>query len=414
MASFLQRRNFWVESDILDGYRHGQGFLIPPASVTSEELYRAYFGCIRHKRNSRSALEFRLEEERNLFELLDEINTFSYRPRPYSVFIIDRPVKREVFAASFRDRIVHHLVVDAINPYIERRLIYDCYACRVGKGTHFGIERLRHFMASSTNNWKDEAWCLKLDIRGFFMSIDRSVLWNGLRTYLIGAYGNSNLPVIMDLLETIVFTDPTKDCLLRSPSSKWEGLPHSKSLFFAEPGRGLPIGNLTSQILANFYMSSLDHFVKHDLGISMYGRYVDDFFLIHRDRNRLKECLAAIKDFLFTELRLELNPSKVRLQPVDRGVRFLGVVVEPGHTNMARRTVSNFYDRIATINAKVIDHRPGKAEMKKGIACINSYLGLLSHFDTYRLRGRVLDRLDSRFAKRICKDRLLRKISFVS
>ncbi len=397
----------------LEDYRNGQLYLVPPEAITEEELFAAYFDCLKHKRHSRAALEFELDLEHNLFGLLSDINSFAYVPDRYSVFIIDKPVKREVFAASFKDRIVHHLIVNAINPFIEKRLIYDCYANRKGKGTHFGIERLRHFMASSTNNWKEEAWCLKLDIKGFFMSIDRTVLWKKLRDYLLAVYSHGNLPIIMYLLENILFTDPTQECRFCSPSSKWRGLDPSKSLFVAEKGFGLPIGNLTSQIMANFYLSFLDHYVKHGLGIEMYGRYVDDFFLIHRDKEYLKECLHGIERFLDVELHLRLNPKKVYLQPVNHGVKFLGVVIEPGHMNVARRTVSNFKKTIDSTNFAVNDHRQSKSEVQKSIASINSYLGLFSHYDTFSVRNREIDRLDARFAKRVYREKASRKLVFM-
>lgn len=397
----------------LDDYRNGQLYLVPPVAITEEELFTAYFDCLKHKRHSRAALEFELDLEHNLFGLLDEVNSFSYSPDRYSVFIIDKPVKREVFAASFRDRIVHHLVVNAINPFIEKRLIYDCYANRKGKGTHFGIERLRRFMASSTDNWKKEAWCLKLDIKGFFMSIDRTVLWKKLRDYLLAVYPHGNLPIIMYLLETVLFTDPTQGCRFCSPSSKWKDLDPSKSLFVAEKGFGLPIGNLTSQIMANFYLSFLDHYVKHDLGIEMYGRYVDDFFLIHRGKEYLKGCLHGIERFLNDELHLRLNPKKVYLQRVNHGVKFLGVVVEPGHTNIARRTVSNFIKAVDSVNSTVNDHRQNKSEVQRSIASINSYLGLFSHYDTFSVRNREIDRLDIRFEKRVSREKGSMKLVFV-
>lgn len=384
-----------------EAYKNGQLYLFAPALITKEELFEAYYACLKHKRYSRSAMEFSLDIEHNLFELLDEINNFTYKPSPYNVFIIDYPVKREVFAASFRDRIVHHLVVNAINPYMEKRLIYDCYACRVGKGTHFGINRLRHFMASSTNNWKEESWCLKLDIKGFFMSIDRQILWTRLKKYLLEVYKNENLPIILYLLEQIIFTEPTLNCKFCSPGWKWDGLASAKSLFLAPKGKGLPIGNLTSQIMANFYLSVLDHFVKHDLGIKMYGRYVDDFFLIHKDKEYLKQCLQEISGYLERELGLRLAEKKVMLQRVRHGVKFLGVVVEPGHVNASRRTVRRFYGSVLRVSAQARDHRQSKAQMQKAVASINSYLGILGHWDTVRVRLCGLQALDWRFLRRV-------------
>lgn len=384
-----------------DDYRYGQRYLFPLSQITEEEIFNAYYDCIKHKRRSKAAVEFELDYEENLLKLLDEINTFSYKPHPYSVFVIDKPVKREVFAASFRDRIVHHLIYNAINPYIEKRLIYDCYACRVGKGTHFGIERLRHFMASSTDNWKREAWCLKLDIKGFFMSIDRTILWVKLRDYLCSVYKEDNLLLYISLIETVIFTDPTDNCIFRSPISSWNGLPQSKSLFSADRDCGLPIGNLTSQLMANFYMSFLDHYIKHDKGISMYGRYVDDFFLIHEDKDYLKSSLHDIASFLNDELHLELNYKKTILQPVSYGLKFLGTVIEPMHMNMSRRIISGFNNKIMEINKEVEDHKLSKTEMQKSISSINSYLGLLAHYDTYGLRKSSISKLDERYKKRV-------------
>ena len=387
-----------------EAYKSGQLYLFAPALIPKEELFEAYYACLKHKRYSKSAMEFELDLEHNLFSLLDDINNFTYKPEPYHVFIIDYPVKREVFAASFRDRIVHHLVVNAINPYMEKRLIYDCYACRVGKGTHFGINRLRHFMVSSTSNWKEEAWCLKMDIKGFFMSIDRQILWTRLRTYLLDVYKNDNLPIILYLLEQIIFTDPTLGCKFCSPEWKWDGLASTKSLFTAPQGKGLPIGNLTSQIMANFYLSILDHFVKHDLSIKMYGRYVDDFFLIHKEKEYLKQCMQEISGFLEWKLRLKLSEKKVALQRVRHGVKFLGVVVEPGHVNVSRRTVGLFYGAVRRVSAQARDHRQNKAEMQHAVASINSYLGILGHWDTFRVRREGLQTLDWRFERRVRVD----------
>lgn len=171
--------------------------------------------------------------------------------------------------------------------------------------------------------------------------------------------------------------------------------------------------NLTSRIMANFYLSFLDHYVKHDLGIEMYGRYVDDFFLIHRDKDFLKECLYSIGHFLHDELHLGLNPKKVCLQPVNHGVKFLGVVVEPGHTNVARRTVSNFKKTIDSTNSTVNDHRQSKSEVQKSIASINSYLGLLSHYNTFSVRSLWIDRFDSRFSMRVEKNSKVSRIRFI-
>lgn len=375
--------------------------LFEPPKITTDQLFEAYYSCRKHKRNTKQAIEFETDLETNLIQLMDDINDETYEVGPSTVFVIDNPIKQEVFAAGFRDRIVHHLVINMINPIIEKRLIYDCYACRIGKGTHFGIERLSHFMRSATENWSRQAWVLKLDVKGFFMSIDKKILWKRLRRFLIDNYRNDNLPIILGLCEQIIFNDPTVGCVFRSPRSKWESLASSKSLFKARKNCGLPIGNLTSQVFANFYMSFLDHYIKHDLGIRYYGRYVDDFFLIHDDKKYLIECRDRIELFLSKELHLKLSPSKQYLQPVSKGCRFLGVMIRPGRTLVSRRTVSNFRRTIDSMNLLTEDHKPDMKEMRDFRSSVNSYLGIMGHYDSFRVRKKIVSRLDNRVWKRI-------------
>ena len=373
-----------------------QLYLFTDEPITVSEIFEAYYDCRKHKRTSESSLSFEVDLERNLMKLLEEINTWKYSPGPYNSFIIEKPAVREVFAASFRDRVVHHIVVNAINPLFEKSLIYDCYACRVGKGTHFAIERLRHFMASSTSNWKEEAWYLKLDISSFFASIDRNLLFSRLSEYLSRYYVRDNYRIIMYLIEKILLTEVRENVRFVSPREKWKRLAPSKSLFNAPPGKGLPIGNLTSQVFANFYMAPLDHFVKHDLGIRMYGRYVDDFFLIHKDKEYLKECLVRIRDFLSSELALTLSPKKVILQRVNHGMRFLGVRIEAGHTNIIRRTQESFRSVIEEYNGKAKSRKLYPEERKKLLSSVNSYLGIMRHYNTFNKRVELVNLLSPR------------------
>lgn len=174
-------------------------------------------------------MEFELDAEHNLLSLLDEINSFSYTIGSSSVFIIDEPVKREVFAASFRDRIVHHLLINIVGECIEKRFIYDSYACREGKGTHQGINRLKRAMAANP-----DGWVLKMDIRSFFMNINIDLLWRRLSTYLKDNLFDARLDSILYLTYLIIFNDPTKDCIFLCPKSKWDDLPQDKNLFHAK------------------------------------------------------------------------------------------------------------------------------------------------------------------------------------
>ena len=229
-------------------FDHGQLYFdfMHDGLFSVEDIFNAYFSCRANKRNTKGAIEFEEYYERNLLELLDEINERRYIISPSIAFIVDKPVIREIFAASFRDRIVHHLLIGKINSTIEKRLIYDCYACRVGNGTHFGINRLRHFILSATDNYQKEAVILKLDIKSFFMNISKDILWNKLEAFLVENYREKDLGLILYLARMIVYHDSTDSCMFRCPKEKWNALPVHESLFHAKEGFGLPIGNLTS------------------------------------------------------------------------------------------------------------------------------------------------------------------------
>lgn len=379
---------------------------LPLFQITPEEIFQAYYDCRKHKRNTREALEFEFDFEHNLLVLLNEINSFSYEVGKSSVFIIDKPVVREVFAASFRDRIVHHLLINLIGPTLERHFIFDSYACRTGKGSHLGIERLRKAVAANPN-----AWILKMDISSFFMSIDRNLLWKRIKNYLEENLNDPRMEIILHLTQTIIFNDPTVNCIFRSPFSKWDSLALEKSLFFAKQNCGLPIGNLTSQVFANFYMSDLDHYIKHDLGIKCYGRYVDDFYLIHEDKEYLKKCKKCIESFVGKHLRMGINHRKTYFQRCDKGVKFLGVKVEVGHINMSSRTIGNFRRCLAELNSTNANHRLKASEMGDLRSRVNSYLGIMGHYDTYRLRRRLVGSLDGRILKRISVESDMKWIS---
>ncbi|MBR6198703.1 MAG: hypothetical protein IKQ61_00415, partial [Spirochaetales bacterium] len=236
-------------------------------NVSLEDIFEAYYDCRRHKRNKLGAMRFEVDLESNLIRLWHDLRDGTYRISPSTVFIVDKPVKREIFAADFRDRIVHHLLLMYINPLFERHFIYDSYSCRVGKGTHFAVKRVSHFIRSCSRNGDKPCWILKLDISGFFMSIGKRILFDKLMSFIDDFYQNENIEFVKYLVRTILVNDPTAGCLYHSPKEKWGNLAFGKSLFDTDKAHGLPIGNYTSQVFANFYLSELDHFIKHELGI---------------------------------------------------------------------------------------------------------------------------------------------------
>ena len=361
----------------------------------TEALFQAYFDCRSNKRNTINALTFEKHFEYHLFKLKQEILNGSYQPGRSIAFIVDKPVKREIFAADFRDRVVHHLIINKLNPLFEKEFISDSYACRVGKGTHYGIKRVAGFIQNCSHNYTGDCYILKLDILGFFMHINRFILFERLEKFIQVKYHEPDKELLIHLCKQIIFNDPTQNCTIKGSIKNWEGLPNNKSLFHSAPGCGLPIGNLTSQVFANFYMNSLDHFIKYDMGIKYYGRYVDDFVIIHPDKEYLKRLIPLLTSYLSTTLQLTLHPKKQYLQHYTKGVRFLGTVIKPNRIYIGNRTKGNFYMAIEKQN-RLLQHKQLKIELLQGfLSSMNSYLGIMKHYKTYRLRmGLILKYLN--------------------
>lgn len=369
-----------------------------------EDIFKAYFDARDGKRNSTNQLRFELNLEENLIALYHEIEARKYQVGRSICFMVDYPVKREVFAADFRDRIVHHLLFNYISPIFERIFINDCYSCRKGRGTLFGIKRLDKHIRSCSQNYTQDCYVLKLDLQGYFMNIDRQILYDSVCKTL-ERYGYLELPdsihwedseeyeLAKYLLPLVIFNDPTQNCIRRGDVSDWEGLPPSKSLFHSPPGCGLPIGNLTSQLFSNIYLTPFDNYVKRTLGIKHYGRYVDDFFLVHEDKEVLKRLIPEIRNYLWDTLHIRLHPHKIVLQHYRHGVEFLGAVVKPGRIYIQNRAKRKFAAEMYYWESNLDTNRaPPEVYLREMCASINSYLGIMRHFCTLNIKKEILGR----------------------
>ena len=338
-----------------------------------------------NKRNTASQIKFERDLSKNLVSLYEAVLDRTYRPGRSMCFIIHDPVQREIFAAAFRDRVIHHYLYDKLEPVWEPAFIFDSYSCRKGKGTLFGIERLEHHIRSVSANYHKPCHALKLDIEGYFMNIDRQILFGILmeridRLAFVGLLPEGfDYDTVAFLLGRTVFNDPTSGCSMKGSWDDWKGLPASKSLFRSAPGCGLPIGNLTSQLFSNIYLNELDQFVKRDLGFRHYGRYVDNFYIVDEEPGRLMGAVPLISDFLTSRLHLRLNYRKVKLIPVEKGVPFLGAVVTPSGRLLeqaCRRRMDRHLEE-----AVCFETDPFALE-----AILQSYKGYLSHFRNCHLR----------------------------
>ncbi len=361
-----------------------------------EDLLQAYYDARRNKRNTCNQLKFELQMEDKIYGLFQHLRDRTYKVGRSVAFIIEEPVKREVFAASFADRVIHHLFYNYTNEIFERSFIADCYSCRKGRGTSYGVERLDHHIRSCSDNYTRDAYVLKLDLSGYFMSIDREKLFEMVAGTLLKYAPRRNsrgqrfseaidYDLLLYLTREIIYHDPLKDCFIRGDMSEWNGLPPDKSLFTSPEGCGLPIGNLTSQLFSNVYLNDFDHFVKRTLGVEHYGRYVDDFFIIHPSKQFLVDAIEKIRTYLADNLGIRVHPRKVYLQHVRRGVTFLGKVVKPHRIYVARRTVNNFKSALAKGDG-YFSRRPEELR-----SVVNSYLGLTYHYKTFNVRRSILD-----------------------
>jgi len=358
------------------------------AGFSFAEWVSAYLACRRTKRRKQSAMAFEMDQETQLYKLHTDLAAGTYRPGPSTCFIITRPRPREVWAAEFRDRIVHHLLYNAIGPTIERTFIADSCACIPGRSTLYAVERLERKVRSITRNWSRPVFYLKMDVENFFVSIDKAILAGQLRARIRD-------PLLLDLALQILWHDPRPGAIHQSTAKLRARVPPHKRLSEAPAGKGLPIGNLSSQFFANIYLDALDQFVKHQLRCKHYIRYVDDFILLHESTQQLNAWRREIEKFLTAHLQIHINPAKTILQPVGRGIDFVGQVIKPWRTTLRRRTYRNALHRTATINAHVL------------LKTANSYFGLLrqanhSHHDRARLANVLRDRghcVDGGFTK---------------
>ena len=367
----------------LSPYRLTRGQLL-------RDLHQAYLDARRHKRGRSYQQRFERRLEQNLSALCDELWSRTYRPRPSACFIITDPKRREVFAADFRDRIVHHLYYNYVHEMLERTFVHDSYSCIRRRGTHYGIDRLEHHILQESQDYREECYVMKLDVRGYFMHIDRRRLLEiclaqleRMRHHRVAKDSPREWQECVDmdfvgyLTREIVLLNPVENCVRHGSPSDWEGLPASKSLFCSPEGCGLPIGNLTSQLFSNVYLNEFDQYMKRVLHCRHYGRYVDDAFVVSCDREWLKSLVPQVRAYLSERLGLQLHEGKLRIVDVRQGVEFLGAYLRPGRRYVSNTTLRRMKGKLPRLES---------VAPQRLCASLNSYLGVLSHYASYNLR----------------------------
>ena len=348
-------------------------------SYTYEEILKAYFDCRRRKRSKNPAVYFESNFEKYLYTLLDEINSGTYKVGVSKVFVITYPKVREVWAASFRDRIVHHLLYNHIGIWFEKHFITDTYSCIKGRGTSAASDKAIKYLRKVTQNWSTNAWCLQLDIANFFVSINRNTLWNCLEKY-IGTESTT-----ARITKQIVFNDPTRNYICTTPDLL-QLVPKHKSLLSCSSNYGLPIGNLTSQSFSNIYLDAFDKYMKHILKIKYYIRYVDDILILSKDKEELEHIREIADEWLLSNRELHFHPNKVHLFPANQTINFVGRIIKPFRSYPRRMVCEAANKKFTDLTKNPLD--------KKLLSACNSYLGILKSTNTYKYRSKLCSKID--------------------
>ena len=308
-----------------------------------QNLYRAYLDCRRHKRKTYHAAKFEIKFESELLKLEEELQNHTYELGRSICFVVEEPSLREVFAATFRDRVVHHLLYNFLEPVFEPKFIDQSYACRKNKGIHESLNDLQGYLGKITKNHRRKAYYIHLDIKGFFMSLNKEILFRLISNQIKN-------PELIWLTKLIIFNDPIKNFISKGNRSLFDKIPPHKSLFHVPENQGLPIGNLTSQFFANVYLNELDQFVKRKLKVKYYLRYVDDLVLLSESQEQLRRWRKKIDHFLKETLKLQLHPNKNKYGSVYQGIDFVGYIVKPNYILSRKRVVGNLKTKLYYFN----------------------------------------------------------------
>lgn len=341
---------------------------IYPTIYDFDNLHEAYLNARKNKRYRGDVLEFTAHLEENLIQLQNEMIYKTYRVGRYREFYVYEPKKRLIMALQFRDRVIQWAIYRHLNPWFDKQFIYDSYGCREGKGTHRAADRLQYWVRQ-VNRKKERYYYLKLDISKYFYRVDHKALIDILRRKIEDED-------LLELLDRIIncehtafglpaFMDPA-DC------------PKEDRLL----DTGMPIGNLSSQLFANIYLNELDQYVKQELRIHYYIRYMDDIIILHQDKQYLHEVKDEIETFIMDKLRLNLN-KKTAIRPISQGIEFVGYRIFPTHRKLKKASAKKMKARLKYVRAAF---ERGEIDAESLRATEASYIGVLKHFNSHGLR----------------------------
>lgn len=368
-------------------------------------VYEAYLDCKRGKMSSPYTIAYIEIAVDDLPRLAYEIYTEIYKPTVSICFLVKYPKLREVFAADFRDRIVHHWIIIRLEPLFERRFQQMgniSFNCRKGFGTLAAVKAAEKGMREVSNNYTKKAWVFKGDLVSFFMSIRRDLLWYLLERLIRRHYDGGDKEVLLRTVKTVVYHHPEDDCIINGKPDEWRNLPKNKSMFTIDRNLGGPIGNHTTQQFANFYLSILFDtwllFLMRGANFKII-RFVDDFLIICDDKRKIIEAVPKLV-MAVSHYGLHIHKNKRYLQPVSHGVLFVGGYIKPRRTYVSSRTIGRFQERVFGFR-KHLDENKNLTyyDLERIEQVINSYLGFCVHHKSYMIRKECIVGLGDNFWK---------------
>lgn len=349
------------------------------------DFFNNYIICRRRKSNKASHLIFEMNRAEELIELCHEVNLFRYQQRESIVFVITKPKVREVIAADFRDRVVQTILVQRLLPYFEKHEHRDSYSCRVGKGGLAAALQFREYVKQMSNNYTEDCYVFSLDIKAFFPSIDTALWTRKLLEFIDENYEGDDAELIAYLIKSIYLYKPQNNCVKMSPQRLFDLVPPNKTMLGKDNGKGVPIGNVTSQTLANF-ITTLLLVVLERQGI-LFVCYTDDIKGVVKDKGKILRLLPYLRKITEQKLHLTLHPDKFDIQHYSHGIRVGGFKIRFDRMLPNDRIAHNWLHKTTTTPVD---------KCQEIVAFGNSYLGMMRHQNTYRLRKQGVDNLLSR------------------
>lgn len=405
LSSEYSENNAWNLNPLSGQFNNNNKYnsnQVRAAVALSDERKRgwleAYNQCISNKMTSEQCVLYRICDT-DLLLLMEECEARLYVPSTSTCFIVTFPKLREIFAAAFRDRIVQHWICIRIEPLFETRFIAQgdvSWNCRKNRGTQKAVMALRKDILEISENYTKEAWVGRFDVQSFFMSIDIRILENYAVAFVRKYYKGEDLELLVDLLVVTIRHRPQSNCIKRGDEELWKKLPKHKSLFYVEWFRGMPIGNITSQLLANFYMSFFDEYMValcKAIG-ARYERFVDDFSVVCRRKQDVLMLRDKADAFLQEKLNLKMHHDKQYIQDVTKGVYFVGAVIKMNRVYISNRMVGGLVNTLREVQ-KLLAHIDTCSvndayELEHYLASINSYFGFMADKNGYAIKRLVI------------------------